>query len=539
MKLYHYSAQPLKTLLTLSHQGKTSPELDEEMTEHLGFKYTDHISFFMEPIPKETIHLSFPKDHPVWFEGNTIYEHTIDLLQFSKNPFCVVETPITSTVRERTPDWVSDKIYFMIQDVVGLIELRSGTGYLDLRKAIRKYRGATERAFSKLRTDSHQYAPNVPHIMMECLEKVMVESVSPITIGFGRDRSKSPIYHISFNGNLPSILEPREPYGQPVEAKNKKSSKWWSKENLPPRVSGSPSVEQCFYATYPNYSSVYDRMPGHVIAYVYQIVCEKGSFRMDDKALIKERRVWDAHVTGEHAYFEPVKATKLFKVKILKEDLGDFIKAHPFNLMSEPSVEISPRLRKYEIIERYNEELPALESAKELTWHPNFGPSYTPMEMLNLGVFEGIYTHAIKGIPAKYTNHKKVIGKEGPDESINQFKVKSRQSLKVWQENKWVTKDSPLGWWEWYVKYFEGRRLPEDDWQIGRWRSFVSRHMGQIVAANQTAQLDKRVKQRQGLLQWGWNSTVLVTEVTIRSNAKRLAKLAGASVGVVKTKDKI
>lgn len=371
MKLYHYSDQPLKTLLTLSHQGKTSPELDrrdEQSVKRLGFKYTDHISFFMEPIPKETIHLSFPKDHPVWSEGNTIYEHVIDILQFSKNPFSVVESPTTSAIRDRTPDWFNDKLYFTIQDIAGLTELRSGTSYLDLRKAIRKYRGVTERAFSKLRTDSYQYAPNIPHVMMECLEKVMVESVNLIPIG-------------------------------------------------------------------------------------------------------------------------PIKSD--------------------------------------------------LESAKELKWHPNFGPSYTPMEMLNLGIFEGIYTHAIKDIPAKYTKHKNVLGKEGPDESINQFKVKSRQSLKVWQENKWVTKDSPLGWWEWYVKYFEGRRLPEDEWQIGRWRSFVSRHMGQIVAANQTSQLDKRVKQRQGLLQWGWNSTVLVTEVTIRSNAKRMAKLVGASVGEVKTKDKI
>lgn len=170
--------------------------------------------------------------------------------------------------------------------------------------------------------------------------------------------------------------------------------------------------------------------------------------------------------------------------------------------------------------------------SKKLLWDPRFGPSYTPMEMLDLGIFEGIYTGVISDIPSKYKRHKKVLSRGSkPDVSINRFGVKSRQSLGVWRKKGWVTKDSPLGWWEWYLKYYEGRRIiAEDRLQIGRWRSFVARHQGQITASGQLKDLTKRLKQRQGLLQWGWDSTVKWDAETVRKNALRIARSAGAVV---------
>ena len=163
-------------------------------------------------------------------------------------------------------------------------------------------------------------------------------------------------------------------------------------------------------------------------------------------------------------------------------------------------------------------------------WDASFGPSYTPMEMLDEGIFEGIYTHAIEGIPAKYKSHKNVIGDKGPDVEINKFKVKSRQSLKEWQKKKWTTKLSPLGWWEWYIKYFEGRRdEKEDKLQISRWNSYVARHQGQIKANCKLGDLNCRPKQRQGLLQWGWDSTTAYTDDQVAENAKRLSRLSGNS----------
>lgn len=169
--------------------------------------------------------------------------------------------------------------------------------------------------------------------------------------------------------------------------------------------------------------------------------------------------------------------------------------------------------------------------AKQVVWDKDFAPSYTPMEMLDMGVFEGIYTNCIKDIPSKYKNHPKVLkcGSKG-DNSINHYEVKSRQSLKVWQENGWTTKDSPLGWWEWYIKYFEGRRLEEDTWQINRWRSFVARHNAQVQAKCKNGDKDCHTKQRQGLLQWAWDSDTIFDDKQIEKNLNRLMKLPEVSI---------
>jgi len=152
------------------------------------------------------------------------------------------------------------------------------------------------------------------------------------------------------------------------------------------------------------------------------------------------------------------------------------------------------------------------------TWDPEFTPSYTPMEMLDLGVFEGIYTAAIQDIPAKYKKHKNVLKRgSDPDITINHYGVKSRQSLKEWQKKGWTTELSPLGWWEWFVKYWEGRRdEKEDALQIGRWKSFVARHNAQVQAKCKAGNKDCHTKQRQGLLQWAWDSDTPFTDVSVR-----------------------
>ena len=159
------------------------------------------------------------------------------------------------------------------------------------------------------------------------------------------------------------------------------------------------------------------------------------------------------------------------------------------------------------------------------TWDPKFAPSFTPMEMLDKGVFMDChYNVAIKGLPSEWYAHKNVTPRdEEPDVKKNHYGVKSRQSLKEWQKNEWTTKDSPLGWWEWYVRYYLGRRLEKEDvWQIGRWRSFVARHMGQVRAGCKLSDKDCRPVQRQGLLQWAWDSSCEFTPEQLEENLKRL-----------------
>jgi hypothetical protein len=157
-------------------------------------------------------------------------------------------------------------------------------------------------------------------------------------------------------------------------------------------------------------------------------------------------------------------------------------------------------------------------------WDPRFAPSFTPMEMVKRGVFMDCHYNAvIKGLPSAWYEQKNIIKlTEDPDATKNYYGVKSRQSLKVWQQNEWTTKDSPLGWWEWYVKYYFGRRLDEDRWQIGRWRSFVARHMGQVNASCKLSDEDCHRTQRQGLLQWAWDSSKKFEEEVLKENLDRL-----------------
>jgi hypothetical protein len=164
--------------------------------------------------------------------------------------------------------------------------------------------------------------------------------------------------------------------------------------------------------------------------------------------------------------------------------------------------------------------------SKKITWDPRFGPSYSPEEMLRMGVFEGKYINAVKGVPASWKKIPKVLGpNDEPDEKLNYYGVKSRQPLSVWKKNGWTTKDSPLGWAQWYFLYYLGRRIEkEDDWQIGRWRSFVARHQGQINADPKSNEKDRRLVQKQALLNWGWNWKDSFTPEKVLANAKKMAK---------------
>jgi hypothetical protein len=155
-----------------------------------------------------------------------------------------------------------------------------------------------------------------------------------------------------------------------------------------------------------------------------------------------------------------------------------------------------------------------------------FAPCYTPPEMLQAGVFEGKYINMIEGLPSSWYKLPTVVQPDAPpDVSLNKFGVKSRQPLSTWEENGWIYTDAG-GWFHWYCNYFLGRRLDiEDDFQIKRWRSFVARHQGQIVNSGFLKAKTKRIRQRQGLLQWAWDSTRPFNERTRSNNLRRLQTL--------------
>ncbi len=133
-----------------------------------------------------------------------------------------------------------------------------------------------------------------------------------------------------------------------------------------------------------------------------------------------------------------------------------------------------------------------------------FGPCFTPAEMLKMGVFEGKYCNDCRGeLPQEWFAEAKISDR--PDPALNYFGFKSRKPLSYWVEKGWIIGPDPRGWFQWYCRYFLGRRLPEiDAKQITRWRSFV-RHSGQIRANCEPGDIFCRPRQRQALLQWSHN----------------------------------
>lgn len=135
----------------------------------------------------------------------------------------------------------------------------------------------------------------------------------------------------------------------------------------------------------------------------------------------------------------------------------------------------------------------------------NFYPQLTPKEMLELGVFEGKY---LNDCQEEFPKDWFINAKLSPikaDPFCNCFKIKSRQNLKIWQQNGWIIGPDPRGWFQWYCRYYMGRRLPEiDKIQINRWQAF-KRHKAQIEKNCLPFDLNCRKKQRQALLQWAYN----------------------------------
>ena len=135
---------------------------------------------------------------------------------------------------------------------------------------------------------------------------------------------------------------------------------------------------------------------------------------------------------------------------------------------------------------------------------PGFTPHFSPKEMLALGVFEGKYCNDCRAeFPDQWFEGAKLS--ETPDPTINCFGLKSRQSLKHWREKGWIIGPDPRGWFQWYCRYYLGRRIPDvDSRQIKRWRAF-KRHEAQVRANCEPGNIFCRRRQRQALLQWSYD----------------------------------
>jgi hypothetical protein len=150
---------------------------------------------------------------------------------------------------------------------------------------------------------------------------------------------------------------------------------------------------------------------------------------------------------------------------------------------------------KYELVE-----------APGQNFDDEFKPELTPQQMLELGVFGGEYmTDCREEFPKSWYAHAKLSpGKH--DDSLNYFGLRASQPLSVWRQKGWINKEhDPRGWFQWYCRYYMGRRLPEEDArQIKRWKA-IRRHVVQVKKNCKKGDMACRLRQRQVLLHWAYD----------------------------------
>ncbi len=134
-----------------------------------------------------------------------------------------------------------------------------------------------------------------------------------------------------------------------------------------------------------------------------------------------------------------------------------------------------------------------------------FEPQLTPVEMLSLGVFGGVYMRdCMEEFPKNWFEHA-VFSSGKKDPSLNFFGVDASKSLHYWREKGWIHQDDPRGWFQWYCRYYMGRRGDDDVRQISRWRA-MRRHRAQLISHCPQGDFGCRPRQRQALLHWSYDS---------------------------------
>ena len=155
----------------------------------------------------------------------------------------------------------------------------------------------------------------------------------------------------------------------------------------------------------------------------------------------------------------------------------------------------------------------------------DFYPNKTPVKIIKEGAFGGTYFRDIysgtnkkwyrkswkefdqlKNIDVKY------YALEYYDVNVNKYGVKTGTSLRFWENKGWIKKIDPYGWFQWYFRYWLGRRSKDDKRQINRWKKIVSRFRGKTVKmirddGNKCDDYSISPKIRQILFHWGYELT--------------------------------
>ncbi|MFT5113443.1 MAG: hypothetical protein ACI8P9_002774 [Parasphingorhabdus sp.] len=139
------------------------------------------------------------------------------------------------------------------------------------------------------------------------------------------------------------------------------------------------------------------------------------------------------------------------------------------------------------------------------SFQADFQPELTPKKMLSLGIFGGKYLNDCQDeFPSSWFSNGR-LSTRTKDVELNYFRVDASQPLSEWRRKGWIHPQDPRGWFQWYCRYFMGRRSEDDSRQIKRWKAF-RRHVGAVRKNCERYDESCRRKQRQALLHWAYDS---------------------------------
>lgn len=160
----------------------------------------------------------------------------------------------------------------------------------------------------------------------------------------------------------------------------------------------------------------------------------------------------------------------------------------------------------------------------------DFRPNQTPEDVLRGGAFGGTYFRTIASavtgetyngkqaladtVPSEWIDGldvKRMLTSSSYHETVNKYRVKCGGSLGMWESSGWISNVDPYGWFQWYCRFYQGRRCSDDFRQVSRWLKiagpkgrFKSQLCNKILAANARAE-DASISPviRQTLFHWG------------------------------------
>ena len=147
----------------------------------------------------------------------------------------------------------------------------------------------------------------------------------------------------------------------------------------------------------------------------------------------------------------------------------------------------------------------ALTAPEGQAFDPEFLPQLSPKAMLEMGVFGGKYLcDCQEEFPADWFENA-LLSPQRKNPALNYFGVDASQPLAEWQRKGWIYPEDPRGWFQWYCRYYLGRRGQWDLWQIKRWKQ-MKRHLAQLRSHCDPNDHQCRPRQRQALLHWAYDT---------------------------------